>query len=100
MSKYMSDSEPVPMEAEFTPAVGLSTAERVVSCEVDRMEMDYGEACIELAKLIEAGHYDYPESAGLAMQVLQDSVGRGDTPRMALAFAKNLDVKSEAGISN
>ena len=30
MSKYMSDSEPVAIKAEFTPVVGLSTAERVV----------------------------------------------------------------------
>lgn len=62
--------------------------------------MDYGEACIELARLIESGHYDYPESAGLAIQVLNDSVARGDTPKMALAFAKNLHVESETGISN
>lgn len=83
---------------ETSDAVGLSTAERRVSCEA--IEMDYGEACIELAKLIESGHYDYPESAGLAIQVMHDSLDRGDTPKMALAFAKNLDVKSEAGFSN
>jgi len=52
-------------------------------------------AYIELAKLIESGYYDYPEQAGLAMQVLNDSLMNGDTPKMALAFAKNLNVKSE-----
>lgn len=60
--------------------------------------MDYGEACIELAKLIESGHYDYPESAGLAIQVLHDALADGDTPKMALALAKNLDVDGKARI--
>lgn len=49
----------------------------------------------ELAKLIENGYYDYPEQAGLAIQVLNDSLRNGDTPKMAFAFAKNLDVRSE-----
>lgn len=49
----------------------------------------------ELAKLIQSGHYNYPESAGLAIQVLNDSLKNGDTPKMALAFAKNLNVKSD-----
>lgn len=54
--------------------------------------MKYSEACIELAKLIQAGHYKYEEEAGLAIQVMHDSINDGDDPAMSLALAKNLDV--------
>ena len=62
--------------------------------------MDYSEACVELAKLIERGHYDYPESAGLAIQVFNDSLDNGETPKMALVFAKNLNINNETGITD
>ena len=52
--------------------------------------MEYSQACTELAKLIQAGHYEYPEEAGLAMMVLNKSIDEGDDPAMALALAKNI----------
>lgn len=56
-------------------------------------EMEYSDVCVELVKLIQAGHYQYPEDAGLAIQVLNRSIDDGDHPKMALALAKNLDVE-------
>lgn len=53
--------------------------------------MTHSEACTELAKLIENGHYDYSESAGLAIYILHTSFEKGDEPKMSLALAKTLN---------
>ena len=54
--------------------------------------MEYSEACIELAKLIKSEHYQSPEEAGLAIEILNRSIISNDDPVMALELAKNLDI--------
>ena len=61
--------------------------------------MDYGQACIELAKLIQCGHFEYIEDAGLAIQVLNELIDDDEDPKMALALAKNLDSLSKRAAS-
>ena len=57
--------------------------------------MRFSDACTELAKLIQSGYYDYPESAGLAIAVFIQSLDADDDPKMALALAKHLEMDGE-----
>ena len=50
-------------------------------------EMDYSEAAMKLAECIQ--NEEYSESGGLMIQVFCDAIKDEETPRMALAMAKN-----------
>lgn len=59
--------------------------------------MDYSEACEELARLIQTGHYKYIEEAGQAIQLLGMMFDEGDDPAMCLAMAKNVGSMTKVG---
>jgi hypothetical protein len=50
--------------------------------------LDFSEACDKLAEIIMTGD-EYAESYGLMIMVFHNRLLEGDTPRMALAIAKD-----------
>ena len=60
--------------------------------ESDICPMDYSNACIELVRLIQDGHFKYVEEAGLALQIFCDAYGNDEDPKMCLEMAKHPDI--------
>lgn len=52
-------------------------------------EMSYSESCEELVKVIQAGEHEYTTPYVLMLATFIDALENDETPRMALALAKD-----------
>ena len=61
----------------------------------DTKPMDRLDACIELGELIKSNHFNNAFIAGAAIQEFNEALIEGETPKMALTLAKNIETQKD-----